>query len=478
MVVLSTDVVGYSRLMGNDEAGTLATLNRQRRELIEPKSVQYHGRTVKLMGDGALMEFGSVVDAVTFAIEMQCAVRELNVDVPRDQQIVYRIGINIGDIIVQGDDIYGDGVNVAARLEGLAQPGGICVARNVVNQVKGKIDLAFDDLGEQTVKNVAEPIQVFQVRLDGTAPATPAPTPVTGTRRRLPAIAAGLVLSLIAIGGLVWWAPWVPRIEPASVAAMAFPLPDRPSIAVLPFSNMSEDASQEYFADGMTEDLITDLSKISGLFVIARNTTFTYKGQTVAPRKVAEDLGVRYILEGSVRRAGDQVRINAQLIDATTGGHLWAERYDGGLSDVFALQDRVTRNIVEALAISLKPNEIAKSARAETSNQEAYDAFLRGWAYYRQYTPRDVTRAIPHFERAIAVDPDYSRAYAALASIYWIASEERDSIGQTGVWLTALGLRYQEARNLNDEYLAQALRRPTPLAHQVASGMRLREGRF
>ncbi len=179
-----------------------------------------------------------------------------------------------------------------------------------------------------------------------------------------------------------------------------------------------------------------------------------------------------------MRRAGDQVRINAQLIDATTGGHLWAERYDGGLSDVFALQDRVTRNIVEALAISLKPNEIAKSARAETSNQEAYDAFLRGWAYYRQYTPRDVTRAIPHFERAIAVDPDYSRAYAALASIYWIASEERDSIGQTGVWLTALGLRYQEARNLNDEYLAQALRRPTPLAHQVASGMRLREGRF
>jgi len=181
---------------------------------------------------------------------------------------------------------------------------------------------------------------------------------------------------------------------------------------------MSEDASQEYFADGMTEDLITDLSKISGLFVIARNTTFTYKGQTVAPRKVAEDLGVRYILEGSVRRAGDQVRINAQLIDATTGGHLWAERYDGGLSDVFALQDRVTGNIVEALAISLKPDEIAKSGRAETSNQEAYDAFLRGWAYYRQYTPRDVTRAIPHFERAIAVDPDYSRAYAALASIY------------------------------------------------------------
>ncbi len=331
--ILAADVVGYSRLMAADEAGTLDALKTHRRELIEPKTAEYNGRVVKLMGDGTLMEFASVVDAVTFAVEVQRAMAERNANVPEDQRITYRIGINIGDIIVEGDDIYGDGVNVAARLEGLAEPGGVCVARSVYNQVKGKVDLAFQDLGEQQVKNIPEPIQVFQVRLDGEAPAAPASP--TGTRRRLPVIAAGLALSLAAVAALVWWAPWAPRTEPASPEAMAFPLPDKPSIAVLPFNNMSDDEGQEYFADGMTEDLITDLSKISGLFVIARNSSFSYKGQQVKVRQVAEELGVRYVLEGSVRRAGDEVRINAQLIDATTGGHLWAERYDGTLADVF-----------------------------------------------------------------------------------------------------------------------------------------------
>jgi class 3 adenylate cyclase len=300
--ILAADVVGYSGLMAADESATLAHLKAHRKEVIEPKVAEYRGRIVKLMGDGILMEFASVVDALRFAVEVQRAVAERNTEVPEERRIAYRMGINIGDIIVEGDDIYGDGVNVAARLEALAEPGGICVARNVHSQVEGKVDLAFEDLGEQVIKNIPKPVRVFRVLLDETETKT-APKPATGSRQRLPAIAAGLALSLLAVAGLVWWASRAPEIEPASVEAMAFPLPDKPSIAVLPFNNMSEDASQEYFADGMTEDLITDLSKISGLFVIARNSSFSYKGQQVQVRQVAEELGVRYVLEGSVRRA-------------------------------------------------------------------------------------------------------------------------------------------------------------------------------
>ncbi len=334
--------------------GTLTSLKALRRELIEPKTAEYHGRVVKLMGDGTLMEFGSVVDAVRFAVDVQRKLAERNAGVPEDRRITYRMGINIGDIIVEGDDIYGDGVNVAARLEGLADPGGICISRPVHTQIKGKVDLAFEDLGEQQVKNIPEPVRVFKVLLDAPiAEHTAAPAPAAKRSLRWPLVAAGLAVLAIVAGIAFWQRPWEPREEPASEANMAFPLPDKPSIAVLPFNNMSDDASQDYFADGMTEDLITDLSKISGLFVIARNSSFSYKGQQVKVRQVAEELGVRYVLEGSVRRAGDEVRINAQLIDAMTGGHLWAERYDGTLEDIFDLQDQVTEQIVAALAISL-----------------------------------------------------------------------------------------------------------------------------
>ncbi len=333
--ILAADVVGYSRLMATDDAGTLTSLKALRRELFEPKTAEYHGRVVKLMGDGTLMEFGSVVDAVTFAVDVQRAMALRNTDVPEDQRITYRIGINIGDIIVEDEDIYGDGVNVAARLEGLAEPGGICVSRTVFNHVQGKVDLGFEDLGEREVKNIPKPVQVFKVLLDSPTTKHTA-VAVAKARRSLrwPLVAGGLIVSVIVAGLALWQRPWEPREEPASEANMAFPLPDKPSIAVLPFNNMSDDASQEYFADGMTEDLITDLSKISGLFVISRNSAFTYKGKVVKVRQVAEELGVRYVLEGSVRRAGDEVRINAQLIDATTGGHLWAERFDGTLADV------------------------------------------------------------------------------------------------------------------------------------------------
>jgi hypothetical protein len=280
-------VVGYSRLMAADEAGTLTSLKALRRELIEPRTAEYHGRVVKLMGDGTLMEFGSVVDAVTFAVDVQRMMAERNAGVPVDRRITYRIGINIGDIIVEGEDIYGDGVNVAARLESLAEPGGSCIRRNVRNQVRDKLDIDFEDLGVVEVKNIARPMRVFRVVLDEKADALLTPVvemPVKAAPSRRPQIAVALVVSVLAIGGLVWWQPWAPEFEPASVEKMALPLPDKPSIAVLPFNNMSDDPGQAYFADGMTEDLITDLSKISGLFVISRNSTFTYKGKPVKVR--------------------------------------------------------------------------------------------------------------------------------------------------------------------------------------------------
>jgi TolB-like protein/class 3 adenylate cyclase/rhodanese-related sulfurtransferase len=460
--ILAADVVGYSRLMGEDEAGTLAALKALRRNLVKPKEIQYHGRTVKLMGDGALMEFSSVVDAVHFAVEVQAAMAERNAAVPEDRRIVYRMGLNIGDIIVEGDDIFGDGVNVAARLEGLSDPGGVCLARSVFDQVKAKLDLTFEHLGEKEVKNIAEPVSVYRVVLDDKAAAlvTPVVHAAKTTRQnRWPTIAAAFVLSLLGVAGLVWWQPWAPDVTPASLQRMAFALPGKPSIAVLPFINMSEDESQEYFVDGMTEDLITDLSKISGLFVIARNSSFSYKGQQVKVRQVAEELGVRYVLEGSVRRAGNEVRINAQLIDATTGGHLWAERYDGTLEDIFDLQDQVTEQIVAALAVSLTGEEQAQQARHGTENAAAHDAYLQGWAHYKLLTPEELAKAVPFFEEAIRLDPDYAQAHAALASLYWDVYQND--------WAFDLGMPSSRAESRANEHLEEAFKSPTPLAHAL-----------
>jgi TolB-like protein/tetratricopeptide (TPR) repeat protein len=420
------------------------------------------------MGDGTLMEFGSVVDAVRFAVDVQRAIAERNANVPEDRRITYRIGINIGDIIVEGEDIYGDGVNVAARLEGLADPGGICVARNVFNQVKAKVEVGFEDLGAQHVKNIPEPVPVFKVLLDSPAKdhaAVPAPTPKRSLR--WPLTAAGLVTLAIVAGLALWQRPWEPREEPASLEAMAFPLPDKPSIAVLPFTNMSGDPEQEYFADGMTEDLITDLSKISSLFVIARNSSFSYKGQQVKVRQVAEELGVRYVLEGSVRRSGDQVRINAQLIDATTGGHIWADRYDGTLADVFALQDQVTRSVVVALSLRLTPEGESFLAHPDTTSLEAYDQFLRGWEHYKKRTPEHYAKALTYFAKAVELDPDYGLAHAAMAGIYWNSAYDE--------WTVALGLGMQKAKELAKISAERALKHPTPLAHQVVSKIRIRE---
>ncbi|MEE8549938.1 MAG: adenylate/guanylate cyclase domain-containing protein [Gemmatimonadota bacterium] len=471
--ILAADVVGYSRLMGEDETGTLASLKVHRRKLFEPKTAEHHGRVVKLMGDGTLMEFGSVVDAVNFAVDVQRAIALRNADVTEDRRIVYRIGINIGDIIVEDEDIYGDGVNIAARLEELAQPGGICVARNVYNQVRDKLDLGFEDLGEVKVKNIARPIQVFRVVLDDKAVALVTPivqAPVDVVRSRWPAISAGLAVTFLAIVAVVWWQPWAPPIETTSLETMAPPLSGKPSIAVLPFTNISDDPEQEYFADGMTEDLITDLAKISGLLVIARNSTFAYKGQSTDVREVAQQLGVRYVVEGSVRKAGGRIRINAQLIDAETGTHLWAERYDREATDVFSLQDEVRERIVAALRVTLTPAEEDRLARQLTHNAEAYDYYIRGLRQESFFTKEGNLESRRLFERALELDPTFATAMGKLATAHTLAAE-------TG-WSSTPEKSQETARLLAEN--AVALDGDLPQAHwavaRVYSRKRLFDG--
>ena len=338
--ILSADVVGYSRLMGADESGTLARLKTHRGEIIDPKIAEHHGRIAKLMGDGVLVEFASVVDAVQCATDIQRAMADRNADVAEERRIELRIGINVGDIIVDGDDIYGDGVNVAARLEGLAEPGGVCISRSTRDQVRDKLDLALKDMGEVEVKNIARPVRVFRIHIAEQGLAPPPDSPRTSAGRARTS--------------------------------------DQQSIAVLPFENMSGDPEQEYFADGIAEDIITALSKVSGMFVIARNSSFTYKGQAVPVQKVSNALGVRHILEGSVRKAGNRVRITAQLVDGTSGGHLWAERYDRDLKDIFAVQDDVNQQIVSALEVELKAGEDKRLVEHETDDVVCYDFLLRG----------------------------------------------------------------------------------------------------
>lgn len=468
--ILAADVVGYSRLVGMDEEGTIARLKALREDLIDAGIAQHHGRIVKTTGDGILVEFPSVVDAVRSAAALQRELKEHEASVPEDQRIEFRIGINLGDIVVQGDDIMGDGVNVAARLEGLAEPGGICVSRTVYDQVKGKVASGFEDLGECRVKNISEPLGVYRVRMEPEAAgAAPGKARRAGTWTWI--AAASAVMALLAAAGFgLWLEPWRGRVEPIAVERMAFPLPDKPSIAVLPFDNMSDDPSQAYFADGMTEDLITDLSKISGLFVVARNTTFSYRDSSPSVRQVAEELGVRYVLEGSVRKAGEQVRVNAQLIDAMTGGHLWAERYDGSMKNVFELQDKITGKIVSVLAIQLTTGELERIALKGTENTDAYDEFLKGWEQYNRQRPDALKTAISHFERAAELDPGYSRAYAALAAAHWQIWRR--------FWHAVLGtVGIHEPRIRAESFLTKAMENPTALSLQVSAAVSLQQGR-
>jgi adenylate cyclase len=369
--ILAADVVGYSRLMSADEAGTLTALKGVRAGFIDGKIAEHRGRVVKLTGDGILAEFPSVVNAVTCAVELQRGIRDRNADVPQDRRIQFRIGINLGDVIVEGDDIYGDGVNVAARLEGVARPGGIAISHSVRDQIGNRLDLVFEDTGEQKLKNIERPIRVYNISIE--------------------------------------------QVAARNSEGHASTPEERPSIAVLPFNNMSGDSEQEYFSDGITEDLITDLSKVSGLSVVARHTAFTYKNKSVNVQEVGRELGVAFVLEGSVRKAGARVRVTGQLIDSTNGNHVWADRFDRELTDIFVIQDEITHAIVEQLKVKLHPQERKSIAQAPTNNVEAYTYYLKGRDFLNRRSKRYLHLARQMFAKAVELDPMYARAYAGMA---------------------------------------------------------------
>ena len=368
--ILAADVAGYSRLMGVDEEGTHAALKEYRHEIIDPKIAEHRGRVVRIIGDGLLVEFASVIAAVRWAVEVQRAMGERNAGLSQEKRIEFRMGINAGDIIIDGTDIWGDGVNVAARLEALAEPGGICVSGRVQEDVHGSLEIAFEDIGEQQLKNIVRPVRVYRVRLKG-----------------------------------------------ATKAAQA-QHPHKPSIAILPFNNMSGDPEQEYFADGMVEEITTALSRTRWLFVIARNSSFTYKGRAVDVKQVGREMGVRYVLEGGVRKSADRVRITAQLIDASTGAHLWADRFDGSLEDIFELQDQVTASVVGAIAPRLEQAEVERAKHKPTESLDAYDYFLRGIASLHSWTKESNDEALRLFNKAIELDSDFASAYGMASWCY------------------------------------------------------------
>jgi adenylate cyclase len=417
--ILSADVVGYSRLMGLDEAGTLSRLNALRRELIDPAIAAHSGRIVKLMGDGALVEFASAVDAVTCAIEIQRQLLDHDAGGSETDPIRFRIGINVGDIIIEGDDILGDGVNIAARIEGIAEPGGISISEDAWRQVHGKVAANFVDAGEQSLKNIARPVRVYRLDL--------APKAATESD--------------------------VPRPMPVQS--------DKPSIAVLAFNNMSGDPEQEYFSDGICEDIITDLSKLTELHVIARNSSFTYKGKPVDVKQVGRDLGVRYVLEGSVRKAGNRVRVTGQLIDAASGAHIWAERFDRDLTDIFAVQDELTQEIIAALKIKLSAPEKARIAAGGTKNVDAHDFFLRGRELVigNKRDREMFAEANVYLRRAIELDPNYAGPYAALGWAYIMDYQNR--------WSDSPETSLDQAERLIDEAIAKDDK--DPFVHYVAA---------
>jgi len=401
--IMATDVVGYSRLIRVDEEGTLEALKALRADLIDPKIAEHHGRTVKLMGDGMLVEFASVVDAVHAAVETQQALAIHNADVPADKVIELRIGINLGDVVIDGDDIQGDGVNVAARLEAMAEPGGICVSGMVYEGVRDRIDDPFEDLGEKAVKNIDRPVRVYHWQSGAQPSGDTVGASLDPANRTKPRSAD--------------------RDNDPDAINVDLSIPDDPSIAVLPFTNMSGDPEQEFFSDGITEDIITALSKIKSLLVVARTSTFTYKGKAVDVRQVSREQGVRYVLEGSVRKAGNRVRVTAQLIDGTTGHHVWAERYDRDLEDIFAVQDEITREVVVALDVHLREGEQARVWSGGTKNVEAWECVRLGQDALNRVTANDRIEARRLFDRALELDPNYPMAWFSLGRAYFHEAE-------------------------------------------------------
>jgi adenylate cyclase len=406
-------------MMEADESATLTRLKAHLAELVRPKIAAHRGTIVKTTGDGFLAEFASIIEAVECAVEIQRAMAEANVDVPHDRKIQFRIGINIGDIVIDEGDIFGDGVNIAARLEGLAEPGGICVHRDVRSQVRNRLPLVFEDMGEVEVKNIARPLRVYSIALATTAPVR-APAKARPKRGigNLPITLAGLAAVILVAGGFLLWSDWNPLRRATQTDQRAPLTTDKPTIAVLPFANMSSESEQQYFADGLTEDLTTRLSSVSGLFVIARSSVVGYAGKTAKPQEVGRDLGVRYILDGSVRKSGERVRISASLVEAENAQQVWADQYDRELTDIFALQDEVIGHIVQELAIELTAVEEKKVARVPTANLEAYDYYLRAETegYYRE-NEQTYIRALGFYSKAIQLDPKFADAYAGYARV-------------------------------------------------------------
>ncbi len=424
--VLAADVAGYSRLMGIDEEGTLARLKAIRKSLVDPAIASHRGRVVKTTGDGMLVEFASAVDAARCSVEVQRAMAAQNADVPQDVRIEFRIGIHVGDIIIDDNDIFGDGVNIAARLEGIAVPGGVCISDDTYRQIRDRVDAAFDDKGETALKNIARPVRVFTL---------------AGAKQ-----------------------PATKVIEPAPPLA----LPDKPSIAVLPFQNMSGDPEQEYFADGMVEDIITELSRIRWLFVIARNSTFTYKGQAVDVKQVARELGVRYVLEGSVRKGGNRVRVTAQMIDATSGAHIWAERYDRDLSDIFAVQDEITASVAGVIEPALAEAEQQRVLRKPPERLDAWEAYQRGLWHFNKYGPEENQTAQTFFRRAIALDPNFAPGHYG----YALALQWEIWHFSTRPFSEVQGIPLEEAR------IAVSLDDKDATAHAVLAHMRMWGGEW
>jgi TolB-like protein len=372
---------------------------------------QYRGRIVKLTGDGALFEFASAVDAVTFAVEMQCAMRERNCDVPKERRIDYRVGINIGDIFIEPEDIYGDGVNIAARLEALADPGGICVARNVFNQVKGKFDLTFKPLGERKVKNIPQSVSVYRLALDEKAEQLVTPVETSGpVRRNQSWLVAASITLLLVVGGLIWWVPWKVGHETITDGNTVLTLPGKPSIVVLPLNNLSSDPRGNPLADGVTETITATLGQVPALFVISRNSAFTYKNKAVRVEKISRELGVRYVLEGSVQRVAERVRITVRLIDGTNGQHLWAKSYDRSLQDIFALQDEIAFNVLLALQVKLTEGELANIRSPSTGNIEAYLRYVQALASFRTFNKHGMVESRGFAKKSLALDPAYASA--------------------------------------------------------------------
>ncbi|NNE52545.1 MAG: adenylate/guanylate cyclase domain-containing protein [Sulfitobacter sp.] len=459
--ILAGDMVGFSRLTELDEIGTLTRQRKHMIELIDPMIERMNGHVVKLTGDGMIAEFGSVIDAVQCAVAIQKEMSAREEGQPEDRRIQYRMAVNLGDVVFEDGDVFGDGVNIAARLEALAEPGGIVVSGTAFDLLKANVDVGYRPMGEQRLKNIATPVRVYQVTEEKTQlPSPPRESRLVGF---LTTIAAGILIAIDAS-----WFFWQ-STNTASYEKTAALDDDTLSIIVLPLDNLSGDPAQDYFADGLADDITTDLSQQPDLFVIARNTAFDYADRGLDPRQISQELGVRYVLEGSVRRVADTLRINVQLIDGKTGTHVWAERYDGELDDVLTFQNRIIGSIIASLPLHLDGNRQERSKAGETDNPLAFDAFLQGWEHVVQSTPEGFAAAVPHLKRAVKLDPNYGRAYAALASTYWEASQKW--------WYVSDAIGAHDMRKEAYKFIELAFERPTALAHRVASEMRRWDGK-